>query len=125
MTTSNMPDLADGRVWNDVRDRAAFVHLTGVFPTHLRAGYSSILAAITDHFRQVGKGPMAMSATAIRELHLEDHPMVVEVQRLLGDGWRIVPTHMDGNRRNFWKVYLARRDERMIVQGDGSTKRGW
>ncbi|AHC30430.1 hypothetical protein CC53_gp013 [Rhizobium phage vB_RleS_L338C] len=126
-------EQVQGKVRDDIRDRAAYVYITGSFPTHLRRNYNAVLRAITSVFRtpmaldQRG-GSIGVQDEAVTDLDLEHHPMVKMVRRRILDGYVIQGARNVVSRRPYSKVFLYRRadpSDRITVQVDGSTKEGW
>lgn len=122
-----------GKVRDDIRDRAAFVYITGSFPTHLRRNYMAVLRAVTSYFRTPTaldheSGAIGISDEVVKDLSLEDHPMVKVVRQYLANGYVIQPARNVVSRRPYSKVFLYKKDdpnERATVQIDGSVKTNW
>lgn len=126
-------EQVQGKVRDDIRDRAAYIYITGSFPTHLRKNYNAVLRAITNVFRtpmsldQKG-GTIGVQDEAIVDLELEQHPMVKVVRRRILDGYSIQPARNVVSRRPYSKVFLYKRSDpsdRITVQVDGSVKDEW
>ena len=126
--------FAREKFWNDARDRAAFIHATGAFPSHLRPEASRLLVNITRRGQSAldGRcGVMRLHDYVVRDLQIEAHPMIRLTRQKLGEGYRIEPTRGYAMRRNYWKVFMYKlnadhqRYGRITVQGDGSIKQGW
>lgn len=119
----------------DMVDRAAYVYVTGQFPSHLRKTYTGVLRAITSYFRKPvaldGRtGNIKLDDRVVEDLQLDKHPMVKEVRAKLAEGYLINPSRGVGTRRPFWRVFMFRlkdgqATDRITVQGDGSVKKGW
>ena len=123
----------------DVRDRAAYVYNTGQFPTHLRQNYTGVLRAVTSYFRKPvsldGRtGSVLLDKGVVRDLALEEHPMVQAVRERIAEGYQIQPSRgISGSkaRRAFWKVFMFKKDDAtgtvdmVTVHGDGAVKKGW
>ena len=119
----------------DLRDRAAFVHVTGAFPSHLRAYMNSLLRAVTRY----GQGRAGLdgrtssgftvAADRISELGLEDHPMVRKARQYVREGYMIELLADPKARRPYSRVYLFKNEsgvqKRLTVNLDGSVKEGW
>ncbi|QIG76075.1 hypothetical protein EVC24_054 [Rhizobium phage RHph_I4] len=126
-------EQVQGKVRDDIRDRAAYVYITGSFPTHLRRNYNAVLRAITSVFRtpmalDQRSGTIGVTNEAIADLELENHPMVKMVRRRILDGYVIQAARNVVSRRPYSKVFLYKRtdpSDRITVQVDGSTKEGW
>ena len=120
---------------DDMVERAAYVYVTGQFPSHLRKHYTGVLRAITAYFRKPvafdgRSGSMKLDDAVVLDLVLDKHPMVKEVRAKIAEGYLINPSLGVGTRRPFWRVFMFRQEgtditDRITVQGDGSIKRGW
>lgn len=125
----------DRKVRSDVRDRAAYVYVTGQFPSHLRSNYMSILRAITSTFAKPvamdgRSGSIKLDDVAVRDLELEAHPMVREVRKRVSEGYLIHPSRGLQARRPFGKVFMYRPRGRhgndlIVVTSEGAVKQGW
>lgn len=128
-----LDDQVQGKVRDDIRDRTAFVYITGSFPTHLRKNYTAVLRAVTKYFRSPTAldnrvGNIGVTDTVVADLRLEEHPMVVGVKRFLAEGYLIQPARYTVSRRPYSKVFLYKKEDvsqRVTVQVDGSVKQGW
>lgn len=127
-------EMTAGKVRDDIRDRAAYVYVTGQFPTHLRKNYTGILRAITAQFtRPVSldgrSGSIKITSDVVSDLDLESHPMVQEVRRRVDEGFLIRPSGGISKRRPFSRIYMYRnlKDgvEKITVTDEGAVKRGW
>lgn len=126
-------EQVQGKVRDDIRDRAAYVYVTGSFPTHLRRNYNAVLRAITNVFRTPMAldhkgGSIGVQEEAIADLELEQHPMVKVVRRHINDGYIIQTARNVVSRRPYSKVFLHRKtdpSDRITVQVDGSVKQDW
>lgn len=121
---------------NDMRDRAAYVYVTGLLPSHLRATYTAALRQVCRPYRRPTSldgrsGHLLLDPEVVTDLHLEHHPMVQEVRRQIRLGCLIQPSRGVGTRRNFNKIFLFRLDAGnrpsapVTINGDGSRKTGW
>lgn len=123
------------KVRSDLRDRAAYVYVTGQFPSHLRSNYMSILRAITSTFRKPvamdgRSGTIKIDEDVVRDLELEAHPMVSEVRKRLSEGFLIQPSRGLQARRPFSKVFMYRPkrgggNDLLVVTSEGAVKEGW
>jgi hypothetical protein len=116
----------------DLRDRLAYMHLTGTFPTHLRPCSTSLLRAASRYARPDGAPDlprMIVEPTVVTAYDLDRHPMVQAVNKRLDEGWSIQLARHLTDRRPFGRVLLERDGpsgpERLTVKGDGSWKEGW
>lgn len=125
-----------GRFFREARDRAAFVYVTGIFPSHLRGPYTALLRQITRFYRKPSSldgrtGNLKLSDDVVAHLELEKHLMVVEVRKQMRRGYLIQSSRGIGTRRNFGKIYMFRLNsdnlvcDRITVKGDGAVKHGW
>lgn len=124
--------LADPRskVFGDLRDRAAHMHLTGGFPSHLREFFTGALRTISSCREASVQGAQCTAHSGIadevvRGLQLEDHPMVLAVRRRATEGWRIRPSLGPDRRRPFTKVFMYSGEHKITVQVDGSVLDHW
>jgi len=119
---------------NDIRDRAAYVYITGQFPSHLRGNTMGILRAITASFSRSTaldgrNGAMKLTSEVVNDLDLENHPMVKEVRAKVDEGFLIQQSRGIHARKPFTKVFMYRRGrghtDQITVNLDGSVKRSW
>jgi hypothetical protein len=118
----------------DVRDRAAYVFVTGQFPSHLRSNYMGILRAVTASFAKPvaldgRSGSMKLTPEAVTDLDLENHPLVKAVRAKLAEGFLIQPSRGLQARRPFGKVFMYRPtnagNDLVVVNSEGALKTGW
>jgi hypothetical protein len=129
------PLLAEGsRTRDEIRDRAAYVYVTGQFPSHLRRNYTGILRAMSQRFRKPvsldgRSGTLALNGDVAHDLKLEEHPMVREVRHKIAEGFVIQPSRGLTTRKPFGKVFMLkagrRKTDKVTVQIDGSVLHGW
>lgn len=121
----------DSKDYQDLRDRAAYVYVTGSIPTHLRALMNSLLRKITRYSRQPVSldrrlGSMQLDESSIEALDLHDHPMIKKVRGYLDQGYTLAVRRTNTTRRPYSKVLMqGTRGEKITVQIDGSIKDGW
>jgi hypothetical protein len=122
------------KVRDDIRDRAAYIYVTGQFPSHLRRNYMGILRAISASFQKPvaldgRSGSIKLTSEVVSDLNLENHPMVKEVRAKIDEGFLIQPSRGIQSRRPFTKVFMHRRarggTELITVGHDGAVKRSW
>lgn len=112
--------------YRDLRARAAYMHVTGAHPTHLRPFFTGALNVISETFNKSGRfGPFLIDRSAVYELELNSHPMVRRTRQLLHDNWRLVVSLGPNSRRSYQALYFSRGRQRLTLNGDGSTKPGW
>lgn len=128
LTVRDIPKDAGSREFVDFRDRAAYVHLTGTFPTHVRKYFTGLLRAATEYARAplVGKyGHVKVSEDVVNRLKLDDHPMVRKVRSMMTDEGYVLraPDNLK-ERRPFSRINLVhpKSGKRIIVQSDGSIR---
>ncbi len=114
----------------DFRDRAAFLYLTGVFPTHLRDKYTRMLVQIARHpsgcsILDAKAGVFALNDAPAIKLDLENHVMVRKVHDYEGQGWTMVRSRGPNARRSYKKIFMKRGAARAVVQSDGSVLDDW
>ena len=120
--------------YNDLRDRAAYVYVTGTFPTHLRPLSVSLLRMITRLSRKPvsldgRSGSQKLNEKTAQALSLASHPMVMKVLELVQDDWKIFYQREATERRPYSKIPMYRIEGattlRITVQVDGSILDGW
>lgn len=114
------------RFFRELRDRAAFVRVTGGFPTHLQTHMNALLNKITRYSsRPVSMdgriAGMAVSAEHIAKLGLDEHPMIKKVQSYIAQGYVIQQSVNPKARQPYSRVRMARDGHHVTVQIDGST----
>lgn len=112
------------------RDRAAYLHVTGIMPTHLRPAAREALQCASERSSSTTRCGTWLKAFELKPevqqaLEIERHPLVSMVQRLVDEGWVIQPSPGGRKRRPFGKVFLKRGEERHVVQQDGSLLLYW
>lgn len=119
-----------------IRDRAAYVFVTGQFPSHLRRTSVEALRHMTSYSRRPvaldrRSGNMQVNAAVVADLELNSHPMVQKTREKIAEGYFIQPSLGINTRRNYWKIYMYKLNPdglpfgKMIVQADSSIKAGW
>jgi hypothetical protein len=119
----------------DFRDRAAYVYITGSFPTHLRSFFTSLLRKATKYTAEPTaidgrSGSVAMNMVVIRELDLQNHPMVKKVREYVSHGYNIQQSRGFAERRPYSRVFLFKEirpgvAHKVSIKTDGSVKDGW
>lgn len=120
----------ESKVFLDLRDRLAYVFVSGSWPCHLRPYFQMLLRRSTFDVRHAtsfdgGRGRIKVERTTAIALDLRQHPMVRKVRGLLELGYLIrVPAD---RRRNYWRIYLHNPvcNSRLIVKVDGAVKESW
>jgi hypothetical protein len=74
-TSETMPVAPGSKDFNDLRDRAAYVHVTGAMPTHLRTYMTELLNKIS-RFTGAKGNSIEIARQNATMLGLENHPMV-------------------------------------------------
>lgn len=118
------------KLFNDFRDRAAYVLVTGIFPTHLRSTFTQALslvvtASATPTSLDGLSGVLGVNDDAASRLRLDEHPMVRKARALVAEGYRIRASRGPNSRRSFTKVFMHKGQSRLTVQVDGSFLDGW
>lgn len=125
-----------GKYYKDARNRAAYVYITGQFPSHLRKEAISFLRHATKWFKKPvsldGRtGKLQLSDAIVRDLDLNQHPMVLAVRKKISQGYLIQPSLGIGTRRNYGKTYMFKfnSDHRPVdlktIKIDGAERQGW
>lgn len=125
---NTMPVLPGSKDFYDLRDRAAYVHVTGAMPTHLRSYMTDLLNKIS-RFAGGGGNSFEIAQQNAALLGLEDHPMVRQVREFVNDGYQVMVSRDLKARRPFGKVFLWKQDgaavKQVTVQQDGSVLFNW
>ncbi len=110
----------------DLRDRVAYMYVTGAHPTHLRPYFTGALNILSQPCAASGRfGPFLIESSAVHTLGLRRHPMVMETRRLVSEGWRLVVSLGPNARRPHTTLYFARDRRRLMLSSEGWTKPGW
>ncbi|PZU75812.1 MAG: hypothetical protein DI531_04135 [Brevundimonas sp.] len=114
----------------DLRDRAAFLFITGSDPSHIRAFFKQALSLISKMHSQPtafdgGRGFLRLNDDVVARLDLNGHPMVQQVRRYTRDGWRIKQVSGPNARKPHTKVMLWKGQQFITVQIDGSVLDYW
>lgn len=124
-------------LYKQMVDRAAYVFITGCFPTHLRKGTNEVLRHICEPYRRPTSidgriGRFRIVDDAIRHLKLEHHDMVKKVRQLVSEGYKIQQSLGHNTRRGFSKIFMFQTDpqtqrmkNQITVKLDGAIKEGW
>jgi len=117
------------RPFRRLRDHAAYMLLTGTYPSHLWPYSTRLLVLISAN----APGALAHSAGAVRlidpeiaeALGLANHPMVEAVREHLAQGYRIRVSQGPNERKPYSKVWLFKAGEEITIQIDGTRTQGW
>ncbi|TPW02929.1 MAG: hypothetical protein FD125_1848 [bacterium] len=75
------------KAFADLRDRVAYMFVTGAHPMNMRPFFTGALNVLSEPCATSGRfGPYLIASSAVHTLGLLCHPMVVEARRLLSDG---------------------------------------
>ena len=114
------------KTFTDLRDRVAYMFVTGAHPTNMRPFFTGALNILSTRTDKSGRfGPYLIDDSAIYSLDVMNHPFVVETRRLLSEGWRLVVALGPNLRRPFGNLYFARAQHRLTLNSEGWTKPGW
>ena len=114
------------KAFTDLRDRVAYMFVTGAHPTNMRPFFTGALNVLSTRASATGRfGPHLIDDSAVYTLDLKTHPLVVETRRLLSEGWRLVVSLGPNRRRPFGNLYFARDQHRLTLRSEGWTKPGW
>jgi hypothetical protein len=124
--------LADpsSKVFRDLRDRAAYLFVTGTYPSHMRRFFTRALTLISrgDH-QPVSldgrSGNRRVNERVALRLGLDTHPMVVKVRQYVAGGYWIRTSLGPNARKPYTKVFLEKGGEQVTVQIDGSVLDHW
>lgn len=116
----------DTKRFVDLRDRVAYMYVTGAHPTHLHSFFTGALNVVGSPCSASGRfGPFLIDSSAIYSLELNDHPMVIEARRLMREGWRLAVSLGPNDRRPFGALYFSSGPQRVTVNAEGWVKQGW
>ena len=121
------------KAFADLRDRAAYMFITGCFPTHLRTETNELLRLISEFSHSLSSldrrsGNLKINKEAAIRLSLDDHPMVTKVRQYLAEGYRITVSRNPNARRPYGRIFLSHRanaERRISVKCDGSILDQW
>jgi hypothetical protein len=133
------PDMTDveailsdphGRHFRDLRDRAAYVFVTGTFPTHLRVFFTRVLAVVSTTEMAASTfagraGSLTVAPAIAMRLGLTVHPMVVKVREYVERGYRIRISKGANERKPYYKVWVFKGEDQRTIKFDGSILEGW
>lgn len=130
MTVDEILAQPTSKAFKDLRDRAAYMHITGTHPSHLRTFFTQALSLVSKmHNDPVSldglSGALKLEDEVVSKLNLPSHPMVVKVRRYVQDGWRIKASRGPNARKPYTKVFLYKAAEHITVQIDGSVLDHW
>lgn len=119
----------------DLRDRLAYVVVTGAIPTHLRPHFVQLLRAATSLAREPSAVDGRGGAVAVRPevkalLKLEEHPLVVQARRYVAAGYLVAVSRGPNERRPYGRTWLYKpvgedRAVRVTMSIDGSVREGF
>ncbi|MCO6416082.1 hypothetical protein JYK14_07845 [Siccirubricoccus sp. KC 17139] len=128
-------DPMERKEFHDLRDRAAYVAVTGAFPTHLRPHSVRLLRQAVEYSRTPtaidgDSGALTVRPDVRRRLRLDEHPMVVAAKRFVAEGYRIAVAREPTARRPFGRAWLylpldETRAVRVTVHANGAAAEGW
>lgn len=140
---------SDERFRKELRDRLAFVHVTGILPSHLRPTYARALVRATCASREPTSldgrsGRVRVNEEIVVHLQLDAHPMVREVRRRIAKDYFIIQnynvpstrgsrvgTSFTPLRRNYGKVRMHKIGNNTMIHGavtimgNGAVLEGW
>ncbi|MFY0661486.1 MAG: hypothetical protein JXR15_13420 [Shimia sp.] len=128
--------LPGERIRDVIRDRAAFLHITGFMPTHLHAQAVNILNQISRPYQRPASirghcGNRKLHDEAIRDLKLKQHAMVRAAREQPAKGFFVHGHKEFGERRTFKKVLMRTGDHptesirQFTVTLEDAIKSGW
>lgn len=121
-----MMACANTKAFTDLRDRVAYMFVTGAHPTHMRPFFTGALNVLSTCTNPSGRfGPHLVDSSAVHELDVNSHPLVVEARRLVSDGWRLVVSLGSNARRPYSQLYFAREQHRLTLHAEGWTRPRW
>lgn len=92
-------------------DCAAYLHITGCFPSHLRPKRTAILRQISESYPHPTSadgrsGEFKLKNEAIRDMQIEGHPMVKAVRAKVSQGFKIQQSLGHNTRRGHSKIFM-------------------
>jgi hypothetical protein len=120
----------DSQGWRELRDRAAYVYLSGSFPSHLRPHTVRALRQVVHPVNHPEEGKaLVVNDEAVDALQLREHPMVTTANRFLEKGYQLRLSDEPGDRRPFSRVLVYREVgegiQKATISIDGGVKSGW
>jgi hypothetical protein len=127
---TTIPVTPGSKDFSDLRDRAAYVHVTGAMPTHLRSYMTELLNKISSFTGARGGNSIEIARQNAAVLGLDDHPMVKTVRDFVNNGYAIMVARDFKARRPYGRVFLWKdlghgAISRVAVQSDGSVLSNW
>ncbi|GGL50694.1 hypothetical protein [Wenxinia marina] len=114
--------------------RAAYVYVTGAFPTHLRREKTEFLRHITRLSERPSSldgriGGVILKDGVAKNLELEEHTMVQAVRQKMQEGYRM-SLGRPYSRRRYDLIRMVRDDpdqgvERLTINRHGFEREGW
>lgn len=124
--------LADpkSKEFKDLRDRAAYMYITGTHPSHLRTFFTQALSLVSKMHNQPQSldglsGALKLNDDATERLGIKDHPMVLKTQQYVKDGWRIKVSRGPNARKPYTKIFMFKGTKQHTIQIDGSILDHW
>lgn len=118
-----------------LRDRAAYLYITGHFPSHLRPKTNQYLRQISYFYKRPTSfdgrfGHCKIKDDAVRALRLNQHEMVKAVRAKIRDGYFIQKSRGLGTRNGFSKIFMFTFENGLPVHPititlQGAIKDGW
>ena len=128
LTKDDIPKDPNSKEYIDFRDRAAYVYITGTFPTHVRKYFTTLLRMATES--AMGKssldgrsGHLKVAPDVVAILRLDEHPMVRKSKTYVSDGYVLATPTSVKDRRPFGKVDLVhpKTGDKVTIKSDGSV----
>lgn len=116
--------------FKDLRDRAAYMFITGTHPSHLRVFFTQALSLVSKMHNAPQSmdglsGALKLNDDIVERLDLRAHPMVLKVREYVSNGWRIKTSRGPNARKPYTKVFLFKGQQQITVQIDGSILDHW
>jgi hypothetical protein len=120
----------DAAAYQNLRDRSAYVYLTGSYPSHLRTLTTRRLTLMMSKTplpdgTPAPPGGLHLLPEYADRLGLEAHPMVRKVREHQEDGYRIRLSLGPNERKPYGKVLVFKDEVQRTINIDGSVKDGW
>jgi hypothetical protein len=132
---SRVLSTPDSKDYRDLCDRAAYVMITGTFPTHLRPHMTGLLRKVSHYSLTPAAldgraGSMGLDPAMAARLGLTQHPMVAKAKEFVDQGYLIQASREVKARRPFSRVFLYKIAEggevaKITVHLNGAVLDGW
>ena len=131
VTTWETLGAKTSRGYKDMRNRAAYIHVTGCHASNLRVENDVFLCQLTGRLAEVPDpkaGPITIKPEFCERFDLDNHPMVVKVNEFFRWGFRVI-VQGEGIRRRYHEVRIEGlvdgKSARLTVLSSGAVLDHW